>query len=141
MSENQTDYIEFNYTDLFIKSDFDDNIYLFQIIFVDNSYKWIFGKPLFKKYTTVFDQEKKIIGFYTQTGEYKLDDNEKDKTDILFFIILGCFIVLFSLLLILGIIFFCNYPFNKRKIKANELDDDYDYTSNKDNNQDNLMIN
>ena len=141
LSENQTDYIEFNYTDLFIKSDFDDNIYLFQIIFVDNSYKWIFGKPLFKKYTTVFDQEKKIIGFYTQTGEYKLDDNEKDKTDILFFIILGCFIVLFSLLLILGIIFFCKFPFNKRKIKANELDDDYDYTSNKDNNQSNLMIN
>ena len=144
IKENQINYIKFDYKDLFIKSPFDDNIYLFQMIFSDNSYKWILGKPLFKKYTTVFDQDKKIFGIYTETGDYNLDENDNESNIFkdwfyLILIVAVCFFV-FSVVLI--VVFCAKYPFSKRKIKANELDDDYDYnTKDKDNNQNDLLIN
>ena len=49
------------------------------MIFADNSYRWILGRPLFKKYTTVFDQDKKIFGFYTETNEYNTDNNNNNR--------------------------------------------------------------
>ena len=146
LKENQTNYIEFTYKDLFIKSSFDNDIYLFQMIFVDNSYKWILGKPLFTKYTTVFDQDKRIFGLYTESGEYNTDNNseEENKSEGLkdwfyLILILSCSLIAFGVILI--VIFCKKYPFGKRKIKANELDDDYEYNSDKDKNQNDLLIN
>ena len=146
IKENQTDYIEFNYTDLFVKSSFNDDIYLFQMTFADNSYKWIFGKPLFKKYCTVFDQDKRIFGFYTETSEYNNDENkEENKSDgfknwLYLVIILASIFFIFCIILI--VIFLKKYPFNKRKKKANELEDDYEYNDNNiDKNQNDLLIN
>ena len=145
IKEKQSNYIEFNYQDLFIKSSFDKDIYLFQMIFADNSYKWILGKPLFKKYTTVFDQDKKIFGFYTESGNYTSDNdnlNEADNFKKWFYLIVIIASVFFIFSIVLIVIFCKKYPFNKRKIKANELDDEYDYNTNdKDNNQDGLLIN
>ena len=135
-------YIEFNYTDLFVKSSFNDDIYLFQMIFADNSYKWIFGKPLFKKYCTVFDQDKRIFGFYTETSEYNNDENKSDgfKNWLYLVIILASIFFIFCIILI--VIFLKKYPFNKRKKKANELEDDYEYNDNNiDKNQNDLLIN
>ena len=154
LNETQINYIEFNYEDLFIKSSFDDNIYLCQMIFVDNSYKWILGKPLFKKYATVFNQDKKTIGFYTESKEYnetnndndKKDENKNNKLKIWLYLIL-IFAFLFFVCSIVLTVFLCKkYPFGKRKIKANELDDDYDYSSQNDKekneqNQEDLLIN
>ena len=134
LETNQTNYIEFNYKDLFEKAPGNNDLYYFQIIFANNSYKWIFGRPLFKKYQTVFNQEKKIIGFYTQTGDYEIDNNNQDNKNKLSFTLIIIFILLI-LLIILGIIFYKNFPFNKRKKKANELDDDFDYEPNSDNNK------
>jgi len=144
IKENQINYIKFDYQDLFIKSTFDDNIYLFQMVFSDSSYKWILGKPFFKKYTTVFDQDKKIFGIYTESGEYDLD--EKDEEPNIFknwFYLLLMFASVFFIFSVILITIFCKkYPFNKRKIKANELDDDYDYnTKDIDRNQNDLLIN
>ena len=70
-SNNQTEdkILTFGYEDLFVKSPNDD-IYYFQIVFGRTNKEWIFGRPFFKKYPTVFDQEKKIVGFYT-AGDYK----------------------------------------------------------------------
>ena len=149
IKENQTDYIELNYKDLFIKSSFDDNKYLFQMSFVDNSYGWIFGKPLFKKYTTVIDQDRKLFGFYTESGEYnesnkpKDDEPESNNFKIWFYIIIIIACIFFIVAVILTIFFCKKFHFNKRKIKANELDDDYDYSSNKDKEQNpnGLLIN
>ena len=145
IKENQTDYIEFNYKDLFVKSPFNDNIYLFQMIFADNSYKWIFGKPLFKKYTTVFDQDKRIFGFYTETGEYNNDNNEVNKSNNFknwFYLIIIFASIFFIFCIILIVFFFKKFPFNKRKKKANELDDEYEYNSNNiDKKQNDLLIN
>ena len=152
LKENQTNYIEFNYEDLFVKSSYNDNEYLCQIIFIDNSYNWILGKPLFKKYTTVFDQDKKTIGFYTESKEYNISNNDTDKQNenqnnplkswFYLIIIFAAIFLVFSI--VLTVLFCKKYPFGKRKIKANELDDEYDYSSKKeknDENQKDLLIN
>ena len=152
LMENQTDYIELNYNDLFIKSEFDDNIYLFQMIFVDNSYRWIFGKPFFKKYTIVFEQDKKIIGFYTKLNEYNEtnnnnegnngDNSEKNenKSDALkdwFYLIVIFAVTFFIFSVILTVLLCKKIVFGRRKIKANELDDDYVYNTDVDKNEKN----
>jgi len=143
IESNKKNYIEFNYQDLFVKAPGDNDLYYFQIVFVDNSYKWIFGRPLFKKYQTVFDQDKKIIGFYTETGEYNYNNynnyNNKNKFPLVWIFV----IILFICLIILIILFYIKYPFKTKKKKANELDDDFDYESdaNKRNEKDQLFIN
>ena len=129
IESNQTNYIEFNYSDLFVKAPGNNDLYYFQIIFVDNSYKWIFGRPLFKKYRTVFDQDAKIIGFYTEEGEYKDDiknNDEKNNSSIVLILICILFI-LFCCIILLGILFY-KYKNKNRKKKANELEDNYDYS-------------
>ena len=152
MDINQTNYIEFTYKDLFVKAPGDNDLYYFQIIFVDNSYKWIFGRPLFKKYRTIFNQDKKIIGFYTETGDYKSEDNknnsgEKNENNTISLSWILVFILIFLLIffIIIGILFYNKYK-GSRKKKANELDDDnFDYTSTpevtKDKNQNSSLIN
>ena len=59
-NSDKGDKIEFNYQDLFIKCPGNNNLFCFQIIFGREYSTWILGKPLFKKYNMVFDQEKKI---------------------------------------------------------------------------------
>ena len=117
--------IEFDYKDLFIQSKNDTTTYYFQIVFVEYSNKWIMGRPLFKKYPTIFDQNKKMVGFYLETGNYDLG-NKIEKKNIpwqkIIIIFLGiCVIVLSTVLYkVIPLI-------SKRKKKANELDDDFNY--------------
>ena len=130
-SQANTTQIEFDYKDLFIKSRENPKLYYFQIIFVEYSNKWVLGRPLFKKYPTIFDQDKKMIGFYLQTGEYDIiNDDGKDnaknnkKNNFWQWIIIG-FLAL--CVIVLSIILYKVIPLIKRKKKANELDDDYHY--------------
>ena len=107
----------FNANDLFFKY---NHKYYFLIYFI-GSYRidWIFGKPFLKKYITVFDQEKNVIGFYE-----KIKDNNNRYSLIFIFINLLFFI--FG-----GLIAFYIFKklYHKRKIRANELDDDFVYES------------
>ena len=125
--------IEFDYNDLFIKSG-NNNIYYFQIIFQSGYYKWLFGRPLFKKYPMIFDQNKKIIGLYTQTIENNNDEkkDKNEKKDYSFILIL-LLIFLFICLVCLAYLFvlcYKNLILKKRRKKAYELDDeDFDYNS------------
>ena len=132
---NKNAKIEFDYNDLFIKSNEDPNIYYFQIVFTEYSNKWILGRPLFKKYPTVFDQEKKIYGFYLKTGEYEIYKEKNGKTipwQWILVIFLGICVI------ILGIIICKILPMlPKRNKKANELDDDFVYESHDENNNSN----
>ena len=72
-------------------------------------------------------------------------DEKDEETNIFkdwFYLICIFAAVFFIFSVILITIFYKKYPFNKRKIKANELDDDYDYnTKDKDSNQNDLLIN
>ena len=147
LESNQTDYIVFNYTDLFVKAEGNNNLYYFQMIFVDNSYKWIFGRPLFKKYRTVFDMEKKILGFYTETGEYIYEEdnykkNKENKRNFNFsYVVIFVLLFIFGSLMVVGVLLY-KILTHKRKKKANELDDNFDYTPTSDENKENpLLIN
>jgi len=137
--------IEFDYKDLFVKAPGDNDLYYFQIVFQPGNYRWLFGRPVFKKYPVVFDQDKKIIGFYTETGEYEVQNNgdkivEKSNLPISWILV----ILLSIIIIILGITFYLKFPYLKRKKKANELDDDFDYqpaSENKNENEKNKLFN
>ena len=148
IDSSQTNYLVFNYSDLFVKAPGDNDLYYFQIIFVDNSYKWIFGRPLFKKYRTLFDQEKKLIGFYSESGDYHYQDNNKnngnEKKKSLVLVFVPILIIILVSLIVIGVLLYKNLN-QHRKRKANELDDNYDYTPASDQikgkNQNPLLIN
>ena len=94
--------------------------YYFLIVFKNFKYKWIFGEPFFKKYQVTFDKNKKIFGFYTKK-QYHFNF-----TSTLIIIIL--IILLFITILLL--IYFIRISLKKRKIRANELEEQFEYISN-----------
>ena len=110
---------EFNYKDLWIE--FEEKLY-FQIIFknlISNNEKdnnWVFGELFLKKYLLVFNQDKKVIGIY-----------ENKKKNFPFLIIFN--IILVILVLFFGYCFYKYYKLKPRKIRVNELEENYDYIS------------
>ena len=143
ISNNKTNILEFSYKDLFVKAPGDNNLYVFQIIFKDGYFRWKLGLLFFKKYSVVFDQDNKIFGFYSETGEYNIDNednednddnddnkkNQKKKSDSNLPISWILVIILSIFLIGLAFAFYKILPYIRRKRKANELDDDYDYSS------------
>ena len=134
--------MEFDYNDLFIN---ENNIYYFQIIFSKNS-DWIFGKPIFKKYRIVFDQDKKMYGIYNFHQKENKNENKNNLNDsnshndkyIIFYIIifiLALFVIIESIILIKKCLV---KPRNKR---PNELKDEYDYENYLNNDKDKNIIN
>ena len=125
---------ELNYTfilnsnDLFLK--LNNNKYLF-LIFFKKIYNWEIGIPFLNKYKMTIDGEKKILGFYFN----KIENNNSN---------LFLYIILFILLLLLGIICykFRNILINlPRKIRANELENNFEYkTYNNENKEDKLIF-
>ena len=113
----------------------DKDRYYFQIIFKSDGlyYNWVFGKPLFKKYQMVFDQDKKTYGFYLQlnnniNNKETIIENNKTTTStkiswilvvVLFLVSLGLLYALHKLL-----------PKLPRKLKANELEENFSYEVN-----------
>ena len=127
---------ELNHKDLF---EVRGNKKFFLIVFdSNNDYPWEFGKIFLKKYLLNFDYESKRIGFYTDLN-YDSDSNNngrkgKNRSSNYYLWILWI-----TLLIITGIVcFFLGKIIydKKRKKRANELDDDYDYAqkNNEDNN-------
>ena len=127
--------------------DLDDRLY-FQIIFEKNNNNiiWKLGEPFTSLYKFVFNQEQKTIGFYNPllkknpNSKFDFDNIEKNNTyinnndgsnstmkNILNFIQ--------KFLFILVCIFIIFYIFRKicikRKIRANELIENFDYLPNK----------
>ena len=104
-------YFELNYNDLFIK---EDDKYYFIIAFFNYEINyWILGRPFLKKFQIIFDQEKKLIGFYQKEINFS----------ILILILLGIVIIIL-------ILYIMKFALKKNKrIKANELLDDFDYSN------------
>ena len=130
-SNNQR--LEFNYKDLFVKAPGKNNLYYFQIVFQYGFYKWKLGRPFLKKYPTVFNQDKRTFGFYLETGEYSIDNNNKNSEEKgkSFAVSFPWILVIILSICLIGLIitFYKILPYIKRKRKANEMDDDYDYLS------------
>ena len=136
----ELDYtFELDYKDLFYKNDDGNNYFL--VYFNTNSERedyfeffWTFGEPFFKKYNIIFNQDAKRFGFYTAINDEINEEKtfwQKNKWYIILIIIL---VLVFSGLGIMIFLYLKVLP--KRKIKANELDDGFEYTS-----DDNKLIN
>lgn len=127
---DEENYFVFNPEDMFINL---DGFKYFIFIFSSVKNYWIFGSPFFKKYEIVFDQERKTVGYYfknnlTDNGfddDYFNEKSNKNK-DNAFKIINIFFLSIISVSLIIIII---NKYKNRRKIRANELEDLYEYKS------------
>ena len=128
---------ELNYDDLFYYKD--DFIY-FLILFQGSS--WTFGELFLKKYYLVFNQDSKTIGYYMNIEEEKSINNDdpinenKAKINLIHILLI---LILVSIIIV-GIILYTKK--DKRKNRANELDDDYVYDSkiNDDSNENNKII-
>ena len=101
----------------------DNKRILFNIEFYNNnSNKWILGKPFFKKYQLIFDSESNTISYYIDKN-IDIKKVKKNEINILSFII----IIAFFVGVLFGKIFLFKYS---RKLKANELEDNYSYLTN-----------
>ena len=105
------------YEDLFIKN---DNRYYCLILYEDKTLigrmNWVLGEVFLKKYFIVFNQEKQMIGFYIKLNTSK----NLPISWILVFIFV-------TISLILAIIVYKLLNQKKRKIRANELEEDFEY--------------
>ena len=110
------DYIfEFTGNDLFFEK---DEYYYFMIRI---GIGWSFGLSVLNKYPLIFNHETRSIYYYNENYEKKEGSNFRIDSKIIVEIVGGI------IFLIVGFIagkYFCH---DKRKKKANELDDDYDY--------------
>ena len=125
---------DFNYTfefkgeELFIKDK--DNNYIFLIFFYNShSGNWVLGEIFLKKYQLIIEYKSKMIGFYTQKKDKPLL-NMKEYFTFIAFMIMIIVIKMLTLFLIKS-------NKNKRKIRANELEDNYEYLPQK--NKENLF--
>lgn len=126
---------ELTYQDLFYYNDKDEYNY-FLIIFSndledsdENQYRyWILGEPFFKKYQFIFNKDSKTMGIYTSINNKDNGNTWWSKYKWYFILIVLLVILLCGLSVLLFL--FLRKP-KKRKIKANELDDEFDYTSDK----------
>ena len=108
----------FNYKDLFYKY---KNKYYYLVVFSDDNF-WILGKPFFKKYQIIFDKDKKTIGYYKI---YNNDNNNNFSFNKLFFVIIILIIIIIFLLYKISF----KKETNSKKIRVNELRENYEYLS------------
>ena len=99
----------------------DNKRLLFNIEFNNETEKWEFGKPFFKKYHLVFDSDSKLIKYYINSNSEINQNNINDGKIFMFFILT---VIIFFFGILLGKLLFNKY---NRKIRANELEDNYSY--------------
>ena len=117
-----------DYNDLF--EEINERLY-FKVIF--NSFmvfKWTLGVPFLNKYQFIFDYDKKIFGFYRKILNYQFH----------YIIILLFFLLLIIIVLIIILIKIISSK-KTRRIRANELNDNFDYISKTNNFEYNKIIN
>ena len=139
------------YKDLFIE--IDNKIYFLITYPQGTNLVWNLGKILIKKYSFMFDQDKKQIYYIHFRNDDSADDNEykNDKSnndvnnntrkDNKIYIYLSIIIIFIIIAGIVGFIFGRKIWEKHRKRKAFELDDNYDYTKENDNEYGSNIIN
>ena len=131
------------YEDLFVLEE-ETNKYIFLIVFPTNYIEttWSLGIPFLRKYQFTYNEEKKVIGFYNYNEKQKDNNKNNNNNKMILYILFSFLFIIFCLLLVfLGM---CIHKFlygQKRRKKANELDDEFDYDSQGCINSDNKNIN
>ena len=124
---------EFNYKDLFIE--INDKLYF--LVFFNNredvyAYRFTLGQIFLKKYLITFNYDTKMIGFYNKRIEIVEENSHKNNEryyyehDIKAIIVI---IIAFIVFLFVGFLLGKKIYDRTRKKKANELIDDYEYSS------------
>jgi hypothetical protein len=118
---NELNYtFELNYKDLFIEK-YDKLILM--IFFDEIKMSFSLGKPFLRKYSFLFNQDTKLIGFYIKKEKNNNDNNNNSNKFILKIIFI---ILLLIILFILGIIIGKYFTKNKKKALI-VIDEDFDY--------------
>ena len=122
---------ELTFKDLFVEK---DGKYWVLLLYDErfNPDQWVLGNIFLRKYQFVFNLESKEIKFYNPSLEKKLpgDESEKDTSKVILYV---CLIVALCMILAGGGYFIKTrcFPSIKKKKRANELDDDFEYESHK----------
>jgi hypothetical protein len=133
-----------------------NNVLYFMIIYQKDIFNnpelvyWDLGLPFLQKYQFVINYERKTIGFYIPEKEEEVVDpeeeepdstekettkpslptdngeEEEDKTHLIIYITVGCIV---GVLLLVGAFCLGKNLYKKRKTKANELEENFEYTS------------
>ena len=124
----------FDYNDLFVDDGDSLNFLVATYADTDEGY-WILGKPFFKKYLLLYNMDSKMVGFYKNKTP-KITDNIETNGKKTFSFNTSIFIniLLFIIIIILSFALYHCY-INKRRIRANELEDKFNYIAKKDDNE------
>ena len=120
--------ITLNYTFIFEGKDLfyeNNEKYIFQIYISDIKY-WILGRIFLYKYQLIFNEDNKLIGFYTDMNA----SNSNNRNGLIFFEIIIIIIVSIFSLFLLFILYKKIRLINKIKNYANELEEDFSYKKN-----------
>ena len=98
--------------------------------------EWYFGRTFLEKYAFNYNMEPKEIGFYKPGNINNKNKDKEDKDDSKNILIINL-IWIGVLIIVLVVFFFIGKKIlsKMRKKRANELEDDYDYTVNGENNE------
>ena len=116
--------------------------YYFNIIFPDNYYNvkhsfWYLGIPFYKAYQPTFNFDSKTIGFYISKNMNNENDankkiiNNEEETGQKRSVKRTLLEIFFGICLVIVAYFIGKKINEQRKKRANELEDDYDYYTNK----------
>ena len=127
----------FDNNDLFYE--YKGKIY-FLIVFTRGNY-WTFGQIFLKKYQTIFNSDKKVLGWYTNDlNKNNKNNNKKENNKIL-----KIFCIIFLIIIICLILYIFLFKKNLklfRRVMINELTDTFESKYDKiDNNSKNKLIN
>ena len=123
-----------SYKDLFIE-DKPNKKYIFLIFNQKYFAGWILGTLFLRKYQFVFNEDYKTIGYYKSSYYFndnynEINDKKMNKIKISKYIIIIILLFIFSFILILfGMIIQRKYFNKNRRIRANELEDNFTYES------------
>ena len=101
------------------------NYIFIKILFPIFSYSWTLGRPFSLKYKFIFDPEIRQIGFYVKSNSE--DDNNSESKFLKYFLYTMLILVLIAIFVMVGIILGKKLYGLKRKKRANEMEDDYEY--------------
>ena len=136
-TERITDELILDKNDLFFYNNYnksDTNIYF--LIFFSTKYtsKWMLSRPFLEKYRLSFNIDTRFIMYHKKKfSENQIENETKEEggDNGSFNLIIKILVIIFlvSIIFLLGFLFHKLITKKPRKQKANELNDDYDYSS------------